>query len=79
MDEPVPPHYIAPKIAFFSSVEDPESHLKVLKAQMIISREFDAIRCKMLMGTFTRKILQWFSGIPDGHITSFPQFSRMFK
>jgi len=33
----------------------------------------------MLMGTFTGTALQWFSGIPDGHITSFPQFSRMLK
>jgi len=45
---------------------------------MIISGSSDPIRCKMLIGTFTRTTLQWFSGIP-GHITSFPQFSRMFK
>ena len=29
----------------------------------------------MFMGTFTGTTLQWFSGIPDGQITSFPRFS----
>jgi len=53
MDELVPPHYITPKIAFFSGVEDRENHLTAFRAQMIISGGLDAIRCKMLMGTFT--------------------------
>jgi len=70
-------HYSTPKIALFSGVEDPESHLKAFRAQMIIFAGSDAIRCKMLMRTFTGTTLQLFSGIPDGNITSFPQFSRM--
>ena len=76
MKEFVPPHYITPKIDFFSSVGDPESHLKAFRNQMIFFGGLDAIRCKMLMGTFTGIALQCFSGILDGHITSFPQFSR---
>jgi len=79
MNELVPPHYKTPKIAFFSGVEDRESHLKAFEVRMIISRESNGIRCKMLMGTFTRTTLQWFSGIPDGHITFFLRFDRMFK
>jgi len=77
MDELVPPHYITPKIAFFSGVEDLENHLMEFRFQIIIFGVSDAIRCKMLMGTFTGT-LQWFSGILDGHITSFPQFSIGF-
>jgi len=65
MVEPVPPHYLPPKTALFSSVEDPESHLAAFMAQMIISGGSDAIRCKILMGTFTGTTLQWFSGILD--------------
>ena len=79
MEEFVPPHYITPKIDFFSSVGDPESHLKAFRNQMIFFGGLDAIQCEMLMGTFTGITLQWFNGILDGHITSFPQFSRMFK
>jgi len=79
MEEPIPPHYITPKIAIFSGVEDPENHLKAFRAQMIISRGSDAVRCKMFMHTFTGTTLQWFSGILNGHITYFPEFSRMFK
>jgi len=79
MDEPVPSHYITPKISFFSGVEDPENHLTTFMTQMIIFGGSDAIRCKMLMGTFTGTTLQWFSGIRDGHITSFPQSSMLFR
>ncbi|XP_068498551.1 uncharacterized protein [Phaseolus vulgaris] len=45
---------------------------------MIIYGGIDAIQCKMFMGTFTSTTLQWFSGLPDGHITSFDQFSELF-
>jgi len=72
MDEPMPPYYITPKIALFFGVEDPENHLTTFKAQMIVFGGSDAIQCKMLMGTFTGTTLQWFSGFPYGHITSFP-------
>ena len=57
IDEPVPPHYITPKISLFSSVQDLENHLTTFKAQMIISGRSDAIRCKMFMGIFTRTTL----------------------
>jgi len=46
---------------------------------MIIFRGTDVIHCKMFMGTFTGTTLQWFSGLPDGHITSFDQFSDLLK
>ena len=45
---------------------------------MIIYGGIDAIHCKMFMGTFTSTTLQWFSGLPDGHITSFDQFFELF-
>jgi len=78
MDEPVPTHYVTPKITF-SRTEDPENHLTMFNAQMIISRGSDAVRCKMFMGTFTGTAMQWFSGLPDGHITSFAQFAKLFR
>jgi len=78
MDALMPPHYIMPKI-IFTGVEDHESHLMAFNAQMIISRGLDAIHCKMFMGTFTITALQWFGGLPVGHITSFDQFSELFR
>ena len=33
----------------------------------------------MFMGRFPGTTLQWFSGLPDGHITSFDQFSELFR
>ena len=74
----MPAHYMASKITF-TGVEDPESHLIAFNAQMIISGGLDAVRCKMFMGTFTGTAIQWFSGLPDGHITSFAQFAKLFR
>jgi len=78
MDEPVLVHYVAPKIAF-TGVEDPESHLTAFNAQMIISGGSDAMRCKIFMGTFTGTTIQWFSGLPDDHISSFAHFAKLFR
>jgi len=78
MDVIIPANYITPKIVF-TGVEDPESHLIAFNAQMIISRGTNAIHCKMFMGMFIGTMLQWFSGLPDGHITFFDQFSELFR
>ena len=37
------------------------------------------MHCKMFMGTFIGMTLQWFVGLPDGYITSFDQFSGLFR
>jgi len=78
MDEPMPANSVAPKIAFMG-VEDPGSHLIAFNAQMIITGGSDAVRCKMFMGTFTGTTIQWFSGLPNGHISSFVQFAKLFR
>jgi len=52
MDELVPPHYITPKIVFMG-VEDPENHLTVFNARIIIYGGTNAVHCKMFMGTGT--------------------------
>jgi len=52
IDEPVPHHYITPKIVF-TGVEDPENHLATFNAQMIVFGGMDVVQCKILMSTFT--------------------------
>jgi len=78
MDAIIPANYLTPKVVF-TGVEYPESHLTTFNAQMIISRGTDTIHCKMFMGTFTSTTLQWFSDLPDGHITFFDKFSELFR
>ena len=34
---------------------------------------------KLFMGTFAGTTLHWFISLPDGHITSFDQFSTLFR
>ena len=61
--------FMTPKIVF-TGTEDPEAHLTASNTHMMISGGTDAMHCKMFMGTFTGITLQWFIGLPDGHITS---------
>jgi len=45
----------------------------------MISGGTDPMHCKLFMGTFSGTTLDWFISLPDGHITSFDQFSTLFK
>ena len=68
MEEPIPPHFIKPKITLFSCVEDPESHLKEFRAQMIIldgRSSFDA-RC-----SWARSHEQLSKMVKEGFLTKY--------
>jgi len=74
MDTVIPASFMVPKLTF-TGVEDPEAHITAFHTQMMISGGTDAIHCKLFMGTFSGTALDWFISLPDGHITSFDQFS----
>jgi len=78
MDVVIPTNFMIPKITFIGT-EDPEVHLTAFHTQMMISGETDAMHCKLFMGTFAGTTLDWFICLPDGHITSFDQFSTFFR
>jgi len=37
------------------------------------------MHCKLFMSTFSGRTLDWFISLPDGNITSFDQFSTLFR
>jgi len=78
MDTVIPASFMVPKITF-TCVEDPEAHITAFHTQMMISGGTDAMHCKLFMGTFSGTTLDWFISLPDGHITSFDQFSMLFR
>jgi len=39
----------------------------------------NAVYSKMLMSTLSGAALEWFISLPDGHITSFDQFTTLFR
>jgi len=78
MDTVIPASFMGPKITF-TSVEDLEAHITAFHTQMMISGGTDAMHCKLFMGTFSGTALDWFISLPNGHITSFDQFSTLFK
>jgi len=78
MDTVIPTNFMGPKIAF-TSVEDLEAHITTFHTKMMISRGTDAMYCKLFMSTFSGTALDWFISLPDGHITSFDQFSTLFR
>jgi len=69
---------MTPKITF-TGIEDLEAHFTAFHTQMMISGGTDAMHCKLFMGTFSGTALDWFINLPDGHITSFDQFSTFFR
>ncbi|XP_068504611.1 uncharacterized protein [Phaseolus vulgaris] len=70
--------FITPKIVF-TGTEDLEAHFTTFNAQMMILGGTNTMHCKMFMGTFTGTTLRWFVGLLDDHITSFDQFSELFR
>jgi len=74
----IPTNFMTPRITF-TGIEDPEAHITTFHTQMMISRGMDAMHCKLFMRTFASTTLDWFIGLPDGHITSFDQFFTLFR
>ncbi|XP_068475099.1 uncharacterized protein [Phaseolus vulgaris] len=60
-------------------MEDPEAHLTAFHSHMMLVGGFDAVRCKLFMSTLTGMAMDWFIILPEGHITSFAQLSRLFR
>jgi len=69
---------MTPRITF-TGIEDPEAHITAFHTQMMISGGTFAMHCKLFIVTFAGTTLDWFIGLPDGHITSFDQFSTLFR
>ena len=76
-DTPIPTS-VVPVKAVFTGVEDPEAHLTTFHTQMILSGGSDAVYCKMFVSTLQGTAMEWFVSLPNGHITNFQQFSKIF-
>jgi len=37
------------------------------------------MRCKLFMSTLVGTSMDWFISLPDGHVTSFAQLSKLFR
>jgi len=69
---------IGPKFTF-TGVEDPKAHITVFYTQMMLPEGSDDVYYKLFMSTLAGAVLDWFVSLPDGHITSFNQFSTLFR
>ena len=70
--------FTGPKV-IFTGMEDLEAHLTAFHTQMVLVGGSDAVRCKLFMSTLTGMAMDWFISLPNGHITSFQQLSRLFR
>jgi len=78
MDTVIPTSFMGPKIAF-TGVEGPEAYITAFHTLMMISRGTNAMPCKLFMSTFSGTALDWFISLLDGHITSYDEFSKLFR
>jgi len=78
LDAVIPNTFSGPKV-IFTGMEDPEAHLSAFHTQMVLVGGSDAAKCKLFMSTLTGMAMDWFISLPNGHITSFRQLSRLFR
>ena len=74
----IPATLVGPKVTF-TGVEDPEAHLTAFHTQMMLVGGSDAVQCKLFMSTLEGTTMDWFISLPDGHVTSFPQLTKLFR
>ena len=74
LETAIPNTFTGPKVTF-TGMEDPEAHL----TQMMLVGGSDAVRCKLFMSRLTGMAMDVFISLPEGHITSFAQLSRLFR
>jgi len=78
MDNVIPAMFMGPKVTFIG-VEDPEAHITVFHTQIMLLGSSDAVYYKLFMSTLAGTVLDWFVSLPDEHITSFDQFTTLFR
>jgi len=78
LETAIPNTFTGPKVTF-TGMEDPEAHLTAFHTQMVLVGGTNAVRCKLFMSTLTGMVMDWFISLPEGHITSFAQLSRLFR
>jgi len=78
MDAVIPATFVGSKVAF-TGTEDPEAHLTAFHTQMMLVGGSDAVRFKLFMSTLVGTAMDWFISLPDGHVTSFPQLTKLFR
>jgi len=74
----IPASSMGPKVTF-TGVKDPEAHITTFYTQMMLSEGSDAVYCKLFMSMLAGVALDWFVSLPNRHITSFDQFSTLFR
>jgi len=78
MDFVIPATFMGPKVTL-TGVEDLEAHITAFHTQMMLSGGADVVYCKLFMSMLAGAVLDWFVSLPDGHITSFDQFTTLFR
>jgi len=78
MDAVIPATFVRPKVTF-TGTEDSEAHLRAFHTQMMLVGGSDAVRCKLFMNTMVGTMMDWFISLPDGHVTVFPQLTKLFR
>ncbi|XP_020234647.1 uncharacterized protein LOC109814597 [Cajanus cajan] len=76
--EVVPPYLAIPRITPFDGTQDPDEHLMIYRAHMLINGGSDAVFCKLFVGTLTGTALKWFSQLVDRSVTGYDVLSRLF-
>ena len=79
MTEPVLQTYRPPAhLKLYDGTTDPQSHVDAFKNAMLVSGDFDAMRCKAFPSMLSEAAQQWFSSLPRRSVGSFTNLTDKF-
>lgn len=70
----VPEGFKLSSLAKFNGSSDPCEYVVSINMQMVITREPDSLKCKLLSDTFREAALRWYMGLPRASINSYREF-----
>ena len=74
----IPATLVGSKVTF-TGMEDPKVHLAAFHTQMMLVGGSDAVRCKLFMSTLAGTAMEWIMSLPEGHVSSFLQLTKLFR
>lgn len=65
-------------ISSYYGTRDPSNHVATSQSQIFIRRGYDAISCKMFVGTLKDVVLEWFTGLHARSVKNFKDLWTCF-
>ncbi|CAN1139542.1 Transposon Ty3-I Gag-Pol polyprotein, partial [Linum perenne] len=77
--EPLPKGLVPPNLDRYVGTGDPDEHLQAFQIAMQMQQAGDAAYCRAFPATLGGRAREWYMNLPEGIITSWEGFARIFS